>query len=105
MTVHVTQASEYRQLLVYVYQHAPDAFPLECILDADEPLNLALSFADLNRAFPLVGERIHEAHELDVLKEMLTLSLNAYQAGKSAMGAAILREVEARIWGNQVRAR
>jgi hypothetical protein len=92
------RVSEYHDFLVYVGHSAPDAFPTEDYLAPHEQMTLRKAFDELVGAFSLLKQRVKDTEKLEVLREMLAMSLEFYLAGDATAGARTLQEFESIVW-------
>ncbi|WP_175832394.1 hypothetical protein [Burkholderia cepacia] len=89
--------TRYHDFISYVLLSAPDDFPEEDYLSADEQMTLEKAFAELLSTLPVVVPKV-SSDCLPLLRTMLEMSLEAYQYGDSMRGAHILQEFEGMIW-------
>ena len=80
--------------LSLVIVHAPDDFPQEDYLRADEQLTLVKAFDELQGSMPLIKSRISDKQMFDQLAQTLKDSFAQYQAGNDVAGAHLLQHFE-----------
>ncbi|ALX11477.1 hypothetical protein P350_07915 [Burkholderia cepacia JBK9] len=93
--------TRYHDFISYVLLSAPDDFPAEDYLSADEQMTLEKAFVELQSALPVVVPKF-SSDCLPLLRTMLEMSLEAYQCGDPIRGAHILQEFEGLIWPSRV---
>jgi hypothetical protein len=80
--------------LSVVIVHAPDDFPEEDFLGADEQLTLDRAFGELRYGMSFVKTKIKDKLLLDRLDELLEESFSAYKLGDDVKGAHLLQDFE-----------
>jgi hypothetical protein len=78
----------------YVVLCAPDDFPVEDYLAADEQMNLERAYAAMESALDTLAEEIVTPQKRTVLLALLHRSLAAYQAGDVVGGAHLLQDFQ-----------
>src|SRR3546814_13019917 len=89
---------QYHDLLVYVAMSAPDHFPNKV---SDQATLFRESFEDLRSDFGFVERQIKNERLSRILREMLEMSFEAYQAGNNILGARVLIELEGLVWNSR----
>ena len=94
----ITTVDDLYDFIGYVVLSAPDKFPVEDYLKADEQMNL-------DRAFALLREGVVVAYPDDfhpekkvALYALLDDSLHAYRAGDRVKGAHVLQDFQDKIF-------
>lgn len=82
----------------YVVLRAPDRFPVEDYLPADQQMNLDRAFDELRRGLGLVEPEVANDEKRKGLQQLLDESLNAYRMGDDMKGAHLLQDFEALIF-------
>lgn len=91
----VKNISTFRDFLSLVIVHAPDDFPEEDYLAADEQLNLVRAFGELYKGLEILLQSRNGVLDADALRETLDRALSAYRSGDDVQGAHLLQEFEA----------
>ena len=83
----------------HVVLSAPDRFPLEDFLAADEQLNLERAFEEMRAGLRFAQGQSDSADFMSSLNSLLDQSLAAYRSGDRKRGAHLLQEFEQKIFG------
>lgn len=82
----------------YVVLRAPDNFPTEDYLPADQQMTLDRAFAELRNGVMLVKADAPDLPRLDDLEVVLDEALALYRRGETVHGAHRLQDFEAMIF-------
>lgn len=82
----------------YVVLRAPNSFPVEDYLSAEEQMNLNRAFAELRKGMALIDPEVADQQEREKLSALLDASWAAYQAGDEVKGAHLLQDFESLIF-------
>ncbi len=82
----------------YVVLRAPDRFPVEDFLQADDQMNLERAFAELRRGLDLLGSDDAASGRMAERTALLEASLEAYRLNDVRKGAHLLQDFEALIF-------
>ena len=91
----VKSVAAFRDFLSLVIVHAPDDFPEEDYLAADEQLNLERACAELHRGLEMLIADQRSPAPTSELRLMLDQALAAYKEGDDIKGAHLLQAFEA----------
>jgi len=94
----VENLSELYDFIAYVAVGAPDCFPVEDYLRADEQMTLDRAFAELREGMRFVPPRPHEPDFHKTLSVDLDAALASYRAGDVKAGAHQLQELRRQIF-------
>lgn len=84
--------------LGYVVLRAPNRFPAEDYLPADEQMTLDKAFAELKNGLSFVDPDVVDSEKQRILRSLLEKSYLAYQAGEDIKGAHLLQDLEGLIF-------
>lgn len=82
----------------YVVLSAPNSFPVEDYLAADEQMNLEKAFVELRKGLAMVDPEVADSRKRQKLSAMLEAALAAYHAGDDVKGAHLLQDFEGMIF-------
>jgi hypothetical protein len=84
--------------IAYVLGYAPDRFPYEDSLSAEDQMTLDKAFEQLHAGVLVAYPEAEWRERRDELHELLDRSYLAYRAGDEMRGATLLNELEDRIF-------
>lgn len=90
----VKDSQTLKDFLSLVIVHAPDGFPEEDYLKADEQLNLERAFAELRSGVTILASTKSVFEVASKLNSILDQALLAYRSGDDIQGAHALHEFE-----------
>ncbi|MBZ9665235.1 hypothetical protein H3221_010775 [Pseudomonas sp. LMG 31766] len=90
----VRDSKTLKDFLSLVIVHAPDDFPEEDYLKADEQLNLERAFAELRKGVTVLASSNSKIEVDSKLNAILDKALLAYRSGDDIQGAHTLHEFE-----------
>jgi len=84
--------------IAYTLLYAPDQFPMEDFLPADEQMNLARAFDLLRQGVEVAYPESEDSERLAMLNSMLDKTLMTYQRGDNIAAGHMLNMFEAAIF-------
>lgn len=95
----VESVDDLLDFISYVVLYAPDEFPEEDYLSAEEQMTLDTAFRELSRGLRLALDEGAAKSEESVLRGTLAESKQAYERGDDAHGAQLLQRFETELFG------
>lgn len=95
---HVKDIDSLYNFIGYVVLRAPDRFPTEDYLPADQQMTLERAFAELRQGAMLVKADAPDLPGVDKLEAVLDEALALYRRGDDVQGAHRLQDFEAMIF-------
>lgn len=84
--------------LGYVVLRAPNRFPVEDYLPADEQMTLDKAFSEIRTGLSFIDPEVAGAEKRKTLLDLLDASYLAYQRGDDIKGAHLLQDLEGLIF-------
>jgi len=84
--------------LGYVILRAPNRFPVEDYLPADEQMTLDKAFSEIRTGLSFVDPEVAGVEKRKILLDLLDASYLAYQRGGDIKGAHLLQKFEGMIF-------
>jgi hypothetical protein len=94
----VRDIDSFYNFIGYVVLRAPNRFPVEDYLAADEQMTLDRAFVELRKGLAMVDPEVADAQKREKLASLLDASLAAYRAGDDIKGAHLLHDFEGLIF-------
>lgn len=82
----------------YVVLRAPNRFPVEDYLPADEQMTLDKAFLELRKGIAMLDPAVADEQNRRKLSSLLDASLAAYRSGDDVKGAHLLQDFEGLIF-------
>lgn len=95
---HIKDIDSLYNFIGYVVLRAPDRFPAEDYLPAEQQMTLERAFAELRQGAKLVKADAPDLPDVDKLETALDDALALYQRGDDVEGAHRLQDFEAMIF-------
>lgn len=96
--IWVKDIDSFYDFIGYVVLRAPNRFPVEDYLPAEEQMNLDKAFIELRRGVDLIDPEVATGEKLKIIESLLNQAYVAYKEGEQVKGAHLLQDMEGMIF-------
>lgn len=90
----VKDINSFYDFIGYVVLYAPDRFPIEDYLPADQQMNLERAFVELRKGVAFIDDAVAAEEKRKTLLQLLDQSMAAYRSSDEVRGAHLLQDLE-----------